>query len=79
MTVAEQVRKKIQRIPESEPFGYADLGIADNDFFTAAKALERLQKKGTIKKLAKGIFYRPEESVFGIMPANYDTLLKNYL
>ena len=79
MTVAEQIRKKIQRIPESEPFGYADLGIADNDFFSAAKALERLQKKGTIKKLAKGIFYRPEESVFGIMPPNYDTLLKNYL
>ena len=43
MTVAEQIRKSIERIPESQPFGYADLGIEANDFFSAAKALERLQ------------------------------------
>jgi Family of unknown function (DUF6088) len=79
MTVAEQIRKKIKNIPESEPFGYADLGIAPNDFFTAAKALERLQKKGTIKKVSKGVFYKPEISVFGALPPNYDAILKNYL
>ncbi len=79
MTVAEQIRKKIKRIPESEPFGYADLGIAPNDFFTAAKALERLQKKGIIKKVSKGVFYKPEISVFGALPPNYDAILKNYL
>ncbi len=79
MKVAEQIRKKIKNIPESEPFGYADLGIAPNDFFTAAKALERLQKKGTIKKVSKGVFYKPEISVFGALPPNYDAILKNYL
>jgi hypothetical protein len=79
MKVAEQIRKKIKNIPESEPFGYADLGIAPNDFFTAAKALERLQKKGIIKKVSKGVFYKPEISVFGALPPNYDAILKNYL
>jgi predicted transcriptional regulator of viral defense system len=79
MNVTEQIRKKIKRIPESEPFGYADLGIAPNDFFTAAKALERLQKKGIIKKVSKGVFYKPEISVFGALPPNYDAILKNYL
>lgn len=79
MNVAEQIRKKIKNIPESEPFGYADLGIAPNDFFTAAKALERLQKKGIIKKVSKGVFYKPEISVFGALPPNYDAILKNYL
>ncbi len=79
MNIAAQIRKKIKNIPESEPFGYADLDIALADFITAAKAIERLQKKGEIKKVSKGIFYRPEISVFGAMPPKYDLILKNYL
>ncbi len=79
MKVAAQIREKIKSIPESEPFGYADLGIEATDFFTAAKALERLQKKGTIKKVSKGVFYKPEISIFGEMPPNYDSILQNYL
>lgn len=79
MKVAEQIREQIKKIPESQPFGYDALGIAPEDFFTAAKALERLVKKGTIKKVSKGVFYKPEMSVFGAMPPNYDIILNNYL
>ena len=79
MKVAEQIREKIKSIPESEPFGYADLDIAPGDFFTAAKALERLQKKGTIKKITKGVFYKPKISVLGALPPNYNSILQNYL
>lgn len=79
MKVAEQIRQKIKSIPESEPFGYADLDIEPANFATAAKAIERLQKKGTIKKVSKGLFYKPEMSIFGVMPPNYDLILKNYL
>lgn len=79
MKVAAQIREKIKSIPESEPFGYADLGIEATDFYTAAKALERLQKKGEIKKISKGMFYKPEISIFGEMPPNYDSILQNYL
>lgn len=79
MKVAEQIREKIKSIPYSEPFGYADLGIAPVDFYTAAKALERLQKKGTIKKISKGLFYKPEISIFGALPPNYNSILQNYM
>lgn len=79
MKVAAQIREKIKSIPESDPFGYADLGIAPADFVKAAKAIERLQKKGAIKKVSKGLFYKPEMSVFGEMPPNYNLILKNYL
>lgn len=79
MKIAKQIREKIKNIPESEPFGYADLGILPDDFFAAAKALERLQKKGEIKKVSKGVFYKPEISIFGLMPPKYDSILKNYL
>lgn len=79
MKVAEQIRNSIKRIPESKPFGYADLGIAAKDFYSAAKALERLQKKGVIKKVSKGVFYKPEISVFGALPPDYNQILQNYL
>lgn len=79
MNVAEQIRNTIERIPESQPFGYADLGIEPSNFVTAAKALERLQKKGAIKKVSKGVFYKPKMSIFGAMPPNYDDILKKYL
>ena len=79
MKVAEQIRKTIESIPESQPFGYADLGIEPANFVTAAKALERLQKKGTIKKVSKGMFYKPKMTRFGPLGPDYNTILNNFL
>jgi hypothetical protein len=77
--VAEQIREKIKDIPESVPFGYADLGIDPKDFFTAAKALERLLKKGLIKKISKGLFYKPEITRYGTLGPDYNELLNRLL
>ena len=79
MKVAEQIRKTIESIPESQPFGYADLGIEAANFVTAAKALERLQKKGTIKKVSKGMFYKPKMTRYGPLGPDYNTILNNFL
>ena len=79
MKVAAQVRNTIERIPESVPFGYSDLGLEHADFITAAKALERLQKKGTIKKVSKGVFYKPKMTVMGPLGPDYDALLTRFL
>lgn len=79
MKVAEQIRTVIQNIPESQPFGYADLGIEASDFFTAAKALERLQKKGEIKKISKGVFYIPRKTIFGELGPDSNGMLERYL
>lgn len=79
MKVAEQIRNTIKRFPESQPFGYTDLGIDKKDFFSAAKSLERLQKKGIIKKVAKGVFYIPRKTVFGELGPNNYGILERYL
>jgi hypothetical protein len=79
MKVAEQIRKTIESIPESQPFGYVDLGIEPANFVTAAKALERLQKKGTIKKVSKGMFYKPKMTRYGPLGPDYNTILNNFL
>jgi hypothetical protein len=79
MKVAGQIRKKISKFPEDKTFGYADLGIAKENFFTTAKALERLQKKGLIKKMKKGIFYKPKKTIFGELEPSSNEILNRYL
>jgi hypothetical protein len=79
MTLATQIRTRIAKLPEGKTFGYANLGIAKEDYQSAAKALERLQTKGTIKKLSKGVFYKPEQTVFGELQPDYSEQLRPYL
>lgn len=79
MTLASQIQSKIKKLPQGKTFRYADLGIAKEDFQTAAKALERLQAKGVIKKLSKGVFYKPEQTVFGELKPDYSEQFRPYL
>jgi hypothetical protein len=79
MKIAEQIRKTIIKLPEDKTFGYADLPIAQSEYLTAAKALERMQAKGLIKKMSKGIFYKPIKTVFGDLLPNDSERLKPYL
>ena len=79
MTLAAQIRKRIKQFPEGKTFGYADLRIAKEDYTTAAKALERLQKTGLIKKVSKGVFYKPAQTVFGELMPDYSEQLRPYL
>jgi predicted transcriptional regulator of viral defense system len=46
---------------------------------TAAKALERFQKEGLIKRVSKGVFYKPKLTVFGELEPEYNELLQAYL
>ncbi len=79
MKLAEQIRNKILALPEESTFGYAELCIAKEDYQTAAKALERLQKKETIKKISKGVFYKPKQTIFGEIKPDYNEQLKPFL
>lgn len=79
MKLTTQIRNRIKQLPKGKTFGYNDLRIAKENYTTAAKALERLQKEGLIKKVSKGVFYKPEQTVFGeLMPDNSE-LLRPYL
>ena len=76
ITVAEKIAQQIQKMPEDVSCGYGELDIARPDFLSAAKALERLQKKGLIKKLAKGKFYKPKMTPFSEKRPSEERLLK---
>ena len=79
MTLAAQIRNRIKKQAEGKTFGYADLGIAKTDYQNAAKVLERMQKRGDIKKISKGVFYKPEQTVFGELQPDYSEQLRPYL
>lgn len=79
MTVSARITQQIQQFPEDMSFGYRELAIASQDFLSAAKALERLQKKGLIRKLAKGKFYKPKRTPFGEKKPDEQQMLKPYL
>ena len=79
MALATDIRMRIKNLPEGKTFGYNNLRIAREDYTTAAKALERLQKQGVIKKVSKGVFYKPEQTVFGELKPDYSELLRSYL
>mgnify|MGYP006434747099 CR=1 FL=1 len=79
MALAKEIRKRINQLPKGKTFGYDDLRIAKGDYTTVAKALERLQREGLIKKASKGVFYRPEQTVFGELKPDYSELLRFYL
>mgnify|MGYP001801486542 CR=1 FL=1 len=79
MTTARKIADKIAELPKDTTFGYADLPILPEEYVTTAKALERLQKKGVIKKLSKGIFYKPNITVFGELKPSEQEILRPYL
>lgn len=79
MTLAAQIRDRIKKQAEGKTFGYADLGITKTEYQNAAKILERMQKNGDIKKISKGVFYKPEQTVFGALQPDYIEQLRPYL
>ncbi len=79
MNVAQQIRSKILNFPEDRVFGYSDLGISRENYLSSAKAIERIQKEGLIKKLSKGVFYKPVITIFGELRPTDSEQLKLYL
>ncbi len=79
MKVAEKIERKIIRMQEGMTFKYQQLGIDRSEYSAAAKAIERLMKKGIIKRASTGVFYKPKQSAFGELRPREDELLKPYL
>lgn len=79
MKIAQKIETQVKTFALGEVFKYAQLNIKPKEFTTVAKALERLRKKGIIKKVSKGVFYRPENSVFGELKPDNQEILKPYL
>jgi len=79
MNIARKIEKKINSIKEGNTFTYQDLAIKKEEYTATAKTLERLIKKGIIKRISTGIFYKPKQTVFGELKPNEQEIIKPYL
>lgn len=79
MSLSATIASRIEQLPEDTTFRYQTLEIPRDKYATAAKVLERLQTKGIIKKLSKGIFYKPRQTVFGELRPGDEAVIKDYL
>ncbi len=79
MTISKQVEAIIKKIPKGKTFGYKDFDGLNSSYVTIAKTLERLVKKEAIKKVSKGVFYKPEQTIFGELKPNQTEILRPYL
>jgi hypothetical protein len=79
MKVAEKIERKINRMQEGTTFKYQQLAIDAAEYSAAAKAIERLIKRGIVKRVSTGVFYKPKQSAFGELKPREEELLKPYL
>ena len=79
MKVTDKLETKISGMKEGSTFKYEQLGIEKSEFLAAAKAIERLIRKGTLKRVTTGVFYKPKLSAFGELRPSEEELLKPYL
>jgi len=77
MSVAKITRNFIEQIEESKIFTYND--IPSNKKSSVAIELSRLFKKGVVKKISKGKFYKPKQSRFGEISPSDEAIAKSYL
>jgi hypothetical protein len=79
MKVTEKIETSISKMPDGTAFRYEDLAIAPDEYPAAAKAIERLIKKGLINRASTGVFYKPKKTAFGNLKPKEEELLKPYL
>ena len=66
-------------MPKGVVFTYEALGLDGSEYVAATKAVERLIKRGEMKRVNAGRFYKPRASLFGELRPNEEELLKPYL
>jgi hypothetical protein len=79
MSVSQKILKQINNLAEGVAFRYEQLSIEPQEYIAATKAIERLIRKGVIKRLSTGLFYKPKKTVFGELKPGEDEILKSYL
>lgn len=79
MKQSEYIRNIIDRFPKGYVFTYADFTDKVRSEEALAKALNRLVAAGKIVKLAKGKFYKAEQSPFGELPPDRFQVVKDLL
>ncbi|MWB95151.1 hypothetical protein GON26_12335 [Flavobacterium sp. GA093] len=79
MKTTDYIATTIDRLPKGYVFTYADFTTEVNKKEAVIKALNRMVVSGKIAKLAKGKYYKPENTPFGNLEPNQFQVVKDLL
>jgi hypothetical protein len=79
MKTSNFISSEISRLPQSTIFTYKDFIKKGNSREATIKALNRKVASGEIAKIAKGKFYVPQQSIFGVLKPNEEEMIKDLL
>jgi len=79
MNIAKKIEKNIDNIESGKAFTYKDLDIKKEEYSAASKAIERLIKKGIIKRFSTGVFYKSKQTIFGELSPDEEEIITPYL
>jgi hypothetical protein len=79
MKTAQVIASSLERLPKGRVFTYANFVSNPNQKEAIIKTLNRMAAAGKIAKLAKGRYYKPEESTFGKLQPSQNEIVKDLL
>jgi len=79
MKTTDYIANKIARLPKGYVFTYNDFIDDVNGKEAIIKALNRMANTGKIAKLAKGKYYKPENTPFGFLQPPQEQVVKDLL
>lgn len=78
-TTSGLVRSRVNSVKAGQLIDYKSLGFASDQMEAVAQTLSRLFKTGKIKRLSKGVYYKPQQTPFGFLQPSEDIILQRYL
>lgn len=79
MTVSKIIRSKIQDFPTNFVFCVSDLQLDAKQNQAAVRALQRMVEQGELRKMSKGKYYKPRQSIFGELKPSPSQIAKDFL
>lgn len=79
MTVAKKIENTITKIPEGQIFSFKDLNLPNEFWDRTRMKLSRMVRKGILYKAAKGKYYKPTTSIFGVIPPSRNEIVKDLM
>jgi hypothetical protein len=79
MKTSQVIAASVDRLPRGRVFTYANFVNDPNQKEAIIKSLNRMAAAGKIAKLAKGRYYKPEDSTFGKLQPSQNEIVKDLL
>lgn len=79
MNIAEKIKKTLAKTDDGVVLTPSDFDIPISQQPSLIVSLNRLVAKGTLKRLSRGKYYKPKDSIFGVLPPDTYQKVKEFI